>query len=135
LKTFSQLQAYEIFLVRDEEKKRALAEAALGQEFIAEAPIVLVFCANPSRSASRYGSRGRDLYSIQDATIACSFAMLAATSLGLGSCWVGAFDEEEVKKVLGIKEFRPIAILPIGYPAEKPYKTSRRSLKDLVHEI
>mgnify|MGYP000611816527 CR=1 FL=1 len=129
------LQAYEIFLVRDEGKKKALADAALGQEFIAEAPIVLVFCANPSRSASRYGSRGRDLYSIQDATIACSFAMLAATSLGLGSCWVGAFDEEEVKRVLGIKDLKPIAILPIGYPAEKPYVTGRRSLKDLVHEV
>jgi nitroreductase len=129
------LQAYEIFLVRDERKKEALADAALGQEFVAEAPVVLVFCANPSRSARRYGSRGRDLYSIQDATIACTFAMLAATSLGLGSCWVGAFDDEEVKRILGIKDLKPIAILPIGYPAQRPFPTSRRSLKDLVHEI
>lgn len=129
------LQGYEIFLVKDEKKKIALADAALGQDFIAEAPIVPVFCANPARSASRYGSRGRDLYSIQDATIACSFAMLAATSLGLSSCWVGAFDEEEVKRVLDIKHLKPVAILPIGYPAEKPYATGRRSLKDLVHEI
>lgn len=129
------LQAYEVFLVKDSKKKEFLANAALGQDFIAEAPIVFVFCANPARSAWKYGSRGRDLYSIQDATIACTFAMLAATSLGLGCCWVGAFNEEEVKRVLGIKDLKPVAILPIGYPAEKPYITGRRDLKDLVHEI
>lgn len=129
------MQAYEIFLVKDKKKKEELAVAAFEQEFIAEAPLVLVFCANPSRSAWKYGNRGKSLYSIQDATIACTFAMLTATSLGLGCCWVGGFDEKEVKKVLGIKNLIPVAILSIGYPAEKPYITSRRSLKDLVHEI
>lgn len=129
------LQAYEIFLVKDEKKKSALAEAAFGQKFVAEAPVVFVFCANPSRSAARYGARGRDLYSIQDATIAATFAMLAATDLGLASCWVGAFDEKEVKKILGVKDLKPIAILPVGYPAERPRITGRRDLKDLVHEI
>ncbi|MEM5831550.1 MAG: nitroreductase family protein [Candidatus Aenigmatarchaeota archaeon] len=129
------LQAYEIFVVKDKVKKEKLAFAAYSQDFIKEAPIVLVFCANPSRSEIKYGERGRDLYCIQDATIACTFAMLAATSLGLGCCWVGAFDEEMVKSILKVKNLKPIAILPIGYPAEKPYITKRRDLNDIVHKI
>ncbi len=129
------LQAYEIFLVRSEVKRKELAEAALGQDFIAKAPIVLVFCANPVVSAWKYGKRGAELYSVQDASIAAVFSILSATNLGLGSCWVGAFDEDEVRRILGVRNLRPIAIIPIGYPAEEPYITGRRSLNDLVHEV
>jgi len=130
------LQAYEIFLVKDPVKKRRLAEAALYQMFIADAPIVLVFCANPRRSSWRYGKRGEELYSIQDATIAAAFSMLACTALGLSSVWVGAFDERLVSAALGNPpNLRPIIILPIGYPGEEPEPTSRRSLKDLVHRL
>ncbi len=128
------LQSYKVFVVKNEEKRVELARAAFGQDFLTQAPVVLVFCADPEKSASRYGERGRELYSLQDATIACTFAMLAATALGLGSCWVGAFDEEDVKRVLGIEEsgLRPIALLPVGYPGEKPYPTPRRKLEEMV---
>lgn len=112
------LKAREIIIVESEEIKRKLSQAALGQDFIKEAPIVLVFYVVPSRSAAKYGERG-SLYAVQDATIAASFAWLQAVMLGLVGCWVGGFDEAEVKKVLEIKnDLRPIAILPIGYPAE-----------------
>jgi len=128
------LQSYEIFLVQDESKKRELASASLAQSFIAEAPIVLVFCANPERSGK--GKRGKDLYSIQDATIAASYCQLAATALGLASVWVGAFDDKEVLKVLGNPEgLMPIAIIPIGQAAEEPEVSSRRKLDDIVHKI
>lgn len=129
------LQAYEIVVVRDEEKRRALADAALGQEFIAQAPVVLVFLINPSRTKWRYGLRGVHLYCIQDATIAASYAQLAATALGLGSVWVGAFDSSRVSEIIGARgELTPVAILAIGYPGEEPEKTPRRPLSDLVHE-
>jgi len=60
---------------------------------------------------------------------------LAATELGLGSCWVGAFDEDGVRDVLNIqKNLKPVAILPIGYPAEKPKPRPRKSLSDLMEE-
>jgi nitroreductase len=99
-------------MVQDEKKKRELALASLAQSFVAEAPIVLVFCADPEASGKKYGKRGRSLYSIQDATIAASYAQLAATALGLASCWVGAFDDEEVLKVLGNPEgLFPVAII------------------------
>ena len=128
------LQAYEIYVVKDREIKRKLAKAALDQDFIAEAPVVLVFCANPLRSAVRYGKRGERLYCVQDATIATTFAMLMATNLGLGNVWVGAFDDDRVSEILKLPRFlKPIAILPIGYPAENPEFTGRRRLEDLVH--
>jgi nitroreductase len=129
------LQAYEIVVVRDTKIRAAPSRGALGQTFIAQAPVGLVFCANPQRSAGKYGRRGIQLYCVQDATIACAYAQLAATALGLGSVWIGAFDTAAVAQALGIgREWRPIALLPIGYPAESPEPTPRRTLNDLVHE-
>lgn len=128
------LQSYDIFIVGNKKMKDGLANAAGGQHFISEAPIVLVFCAVSSRSSRKYGSRGRELYSIQDTTIAAAYAQLAATALELASVWVGAFDENEAATVLGQKsEFRPLVIMPIGYTVEKPEITSRRRLEDGLH--
>ena len=127
------LQSYEIILIRDWRKKKKIAEASYNQNFIAQAPIVLIFCANFLRSI-RYGERGK-LYAIQDATIACAHAHLATTAVGLGSCWVGAFNEHEIKEIINAPEhIKPIAILPIGYGAQKPYKTLRRRLDEIVKE-
>jgi len=130
------LQAYEIYLVRSAKVRRALGSAALGQLFVASAPVALVFCAHPARAARPYGERGKRLYAIQDATIACTYAMVAATALGLATVWIGAFDENKVRSAIGGSEDQiPVAILPIGYHAERPASTSRRSLEDLVHSV
>ncbi len=127
------LQSFEIFVVEGQEHRTELAQAA-GQEFIQQAPIVLVFCTNPVRAEARYRQRGVTLYTLQDATIACTFAMLAASDLGLGSVWVGAYNEQDVMTVLGNPPgLRAVAMLPIGYPAENPEKRNRRLLEDLVH--
>ena len=123
------LQAFDIYLATRTENREALMRAAYDQEFVAQAPVVLVFCATPERSAVRYRERGETLYCIQDATIACTFAMLAATALGLGSVWVGAFDEDAAHKIIGAgPEHRPIAMLPIGYPNATPRIRPRRAL-------
>jgi nitroreductase len=130
------LQAYEIVLVRDPARKWKLASAAGGQEFLAQAPVVLVFCAHPARSSPRYAQRGERLYSVQDATIACTYAMLAATELGLASVWIGAFQDEAVSAALNLSEaWRPVAMLPVGYAAQPGRPTPRRELADLVHEV
>ena len=129
------LQSYEIYLVRDPERKAALVTAARGQEFLLQAPIVLVFCANGRRAEERYAMRGTDLYAVQDASIACTFAMLAVTTLGLASTWVGSFSEAQVSHLLGLPEDqRPVALLPMGYAAETPAARKRRPLGDLIHE-
>ncbi len=89
-------QAFEVYVVTRTDQRVELASAALDQNFMAQAPVVLVFCAHAARSAGKYGQRGADLYCIQDATIACTFAMLSATALELSTVWVGAFDESIV---------------------------------------
>jgi nitroreductase len=130
------LQGYEIYLVTNCDVIQALAHSTSGQDFIAQAPLALVFCAYPERSAQRYNERGRSLYCIQDATIACAYAQLAVTALGLASVWVGAFNEDAVRAAIGVgHDLRPVAFLPIGYAAETPERRSRRALVELVHRI
>lgn len=130
------LQAYEVYVVRREGQLVELAAAALSQDFLAAAPVVLVFCANPRRNRARYGERGRALYAVQDATIACTFAMLAATALGLATVWVGAFREDDVRRLVGAPPHeRPVALLPIGVAGERPERPSRRALDQIVHGI
>ena len=130
------LQGYEVYLVTGQACLQALAQAATGQDFIAQALLALVFCTHPARSAKKYGQRGATLYCVQDATIACAYAQLAVTALRLASVWVGAFNEETVRRVIGVgNDLRPIAILPIGYAAEIPEHRSRRALAELVHRI
>lgn len=129
------LQAYEIYLVSGSRKKEELAQAAYDQEFLAQAPVVLAFCSHAERSRGRYGKRGAELYCLQDATIACTFAMLAAAALSLATVWVGAFDEEAVRRVIGAPPgVVPVALLPIGNAAEAPPPRPRRPLNELVHE-
>lgn len=127
------LQAYKIVIVKDPRRRNALANAAWGQGFIAEAPVCFVFLAHPERSSRKYGQRGSELYCVQDATIAASYAELAATALGLASTWVGAFDDEAVAKTVeATGTERPVAILPIGYAAETPDITPRRPINEIL---
>ncbi|WP_457550493.1 nitroreductase family protein [Archaeoglobus sp.] len=127
------LQARDFIVVREENTKLKLAKAALKQMFIAEAPIVIVVCANYPRSMRVYGERGR-LYAEQDATAAVENILLAVHMLGLGAVWVGAFDEVEVMNLLGIPDYaRPIAIIPVGYPAEEPKRRERYPIDYLTH--
>lgn len=129
------LQAFKVAVARDPAVRRGLAKAAFDQEFVAQAPLVLVFFADPSASAVKYGGRGKALYAVQDATIACAYAQLAACAAGLGACWVGAFRDRDVRAALGVGEdLLPVALLPLGYPAEEPRITPRRSLPEMVLE-
>jgi nitroreductase len=130
------LQGYEVYLVTNRDVMQALARSTNGQDFITQAPLALVFCAHPARSAQKYGQRGSTLYCVQDATIACAYAQLAVTALGLASVWVGAFDEEAVRAAIGVgHDLRPVAFLPVGYAAEAPEHRSRRALVELVHRV
>ena len=126
-------QPWHFVVVRSERTKELLVEAAYGQNFVAESPVVIVVCANPGRSAGRYGSRGVQLYCLQDTAAATEHILLAVTALGLGACWVGAFDERAASQVLDLPtDLRPVAMVPIGYPIARHQRTSRRSLKEVV---
>lgn len=128
------IQPWEFIIIRKPEIKRRLAEAALGQIFIEEAPVVIVVCADEDRSSIGYGLRGKFLYCIQDTAAAIQNIHLVAYSHGLGTCWVGAFREEEAREILVIPHgVRPVAIIPVGYPAEFPPPRSRRPISQVVH--
>lgn len=114
------LQSRKFYFVSNQKTKKELAIAASNQDFIATAPLIIVGCTD-ERIALRYGERGKNLYSICDTAASIQNMMLLAHNEGLGSCWVGTFNEKEVAKILKLPEkLRPIAIIPIGYPAEKP---------------
>jgi nitroreductase len=128
------IQPWEFIIVRKPKIKRRLVEAALDQVFIEEAPAVIVVCANEVRSSQGYGVRGETLYCIQDTAAAIQNIHLTAYSLGLGTCWVGAFREEEAREILKIpRGIRPVAIIPVGYPAEAPTPRMRKSISQIVH--
>jgi nitroreductase len=127
-------QPWHFIVVRGQEVKVALAGAAYGQGFVTEAPVVIVVCAEPERSAMRYGARGRELYCLQDTAAATEHILLAAVGLGLGACWVGAFDEAAAARALALPStLRPVAIVPIGQPVvETEGRTSRRPLSEVT---
>ncbi|MDI6591931.1 MAG: nitroreductase family protein [Patescibacteria group bacterium] len=129
------LQSRKFYFVFDEKTKERLVEAALGQNFITQASLVVVGCAD-EKIVFRYGERGKNLYSICDVSASIQNLLLVAKENNLGSCWIGAFDEKEVSEILNLpKNLRPIAIVPVGYPAEKPSVPPRISKKETIKII
>ncbi len=119
------MQSRKFYFVFNHGVKKRLAKAALSQNFIAEAPLVVVACLD-RRIAVRYGERGINLYGIQDVSASVMSMMLAALEQGLGTVWVGAFNEFEVFEILEMPDhLRPIAIIPVGYSAKMPEPTPR----------
>ncbi|MEK6931867.1 MAG: nitroreductase family protein [Thermoproteota archaeon] len=127
------LQSFRIYIVKDRMKKEKLVHAAHKQEYV-NAPLLLVFCTQPTKIKKMMGMRGEHLFSIQDATIAASYAQLAATALGLASVWIGNFNEKSVQKIIKTT-LRPISILPIGYPNESPQSKKTKKINEIVRSI
>lgn len=128
------IQPWEFVIVRNPEMKKQLAIAAHEQSFMEQAPVVIVVCANEILSSQGYGARGETLFCLQDTAAAVQNMLLTAYSLGLGTCWIGAFEEDEVSDVLKIPEgVRPVALVPVGYPAKIGVLRSKRSMEQIVH--
>lgn len=116
-------QPWRFIVVRDPDQRRRLAEAARGQMFIADAAAVLVAIADPEASPR---------WCEKDVMIAMENMVLAATELGYGSCYIGAFEEEGVKSLLKIPDgLRVVALLPIGVPDEAPQQRPRKGLNEV----
>ena len=127
------VQPWRFLVVRDDDMKRKLAEAALGQVFLTEAPVVIVVCADLAAHSLSYGQRGKELYAIQDTAAATENMLLAATALGLGACWVGAFREEDAAGALRlVKDLRPLALVPIGYAVREVEQPRKMDCKRLT---
>jgi len=126
------LQSRKFFFVLRKETRAKLAIAAFKQEYVAEAPLVVVACMD-SRITYHYGERGVSLYAPQDVAASVQNLMLAAHSLGLGTVWVGAFNEGRVSEILSLpSHLRPLALVPVGYPAEAPEPPPRVKREEAV---
>jgi len=121
-----------IILVDDKGKKAQLAEAALNQSFIAEAPYVAIVCSDAKQCILSYSKRG-EMYARQQAGAAIENMFLKAIDLGLATCWVGAFDENAVKRILNIpNEVDVEALLPLGYSVEKKVMKKKPDLNKMI---
>ena len=125
----SNRQEWKFIVVRGKETRKKLKKAALGQAFVAQAPVVIVACATETE---RVMACGQSAYTV-DVSIACAYMILQAFELGLGTCWLGAFNEGEVKDILKIPEhIRVVTMIPLGYPDQPPLMKSRKSLDEIV---
>jgi nitroreductase len=124
-------QPWKFIIVNDEEIKKKLIPACRGQAFIAEAPIIVVGCALLNEA---WGGMGGYMSSYPvDLAIAIDHLTLIATEEELGTCWIGAFDEGEVKKILKVPEdVRVVALTPLGYPLSKKPPTPRKALTEII---
>ena len=125
----SNRQDWKFIVVKNRETRRKLAKAAFGQSFIGEAPVVIVACGTEPKAML---ACGQPMYTV-DVSIACAYMILQAYELGLGTCWIGAFKEDEAKKILNVPEHvRVVAMTPLGYPNQPPSQKSRKSLDQIV---
>jgi nitroreductase len=127
-------QVQEFIIVKDPAIKKKLRKVAVDQEYVERAPVLIVVCSNTSRSVGRYGSRGKEFYSIIDGAFASLLILLTTVNEGIGACFVGAFQDKMVSRILELPEHvRPIGIVCIGYPAEEPERIERIPLRKLVY--
>jgi nitroreductase len=125
-------QPWHFVLVQELEQRGRLAQACRGQSFLAEAPLIVVGCGREPEAYQNMGGYWNSL--AVDLAIALDHLTLAAAAEGLGTCWIGAYDEDQVRAVLGIPpDVRVIALLPVGYPAVEPRATPRKSLDEIVY--
>jgi nitroreductase len=131
------VQPWKFFVVEDADTRKELARAALNQAWMADAPVVIVVCADLARAEKTYGERGRTLYALQDTAAAAQNILLGATALGLGTCWVGAFNERMVAAVFDLETqlLRPVAMIPLGHPAKTAKAPARRPAEDIMSII
>ena len=129
------LQPWEFIVVKDPAVRAKLAKAAFDQTWVATAPVIIATCADIQRVGKRYGSRG-SFYSLVDTAFASLLILLGVVELGLGACFVGAYDSIEVAKIFGLPDHvRPVGLITIGYPAERPRRptTPKIPLSKRVH--
>jgi nitroreductase len=125
------LQPWKFILVRDSSLKQKIAEASNGQSFMAEAPLIVVGCGFPDACYSRMGNYMKSWP--VDVAIALEHLILQAQEEGLGTCWIGAFEERDVKSILKIPEdVKVLALTPLGFPDVVPVSRERKKLEEII---
>jgi nitroreductase len=127
-------QPWIFIVITDAEKRKKLVPACMNQEFIAQAPVIIVACGREEYAYTKMGGYWNSLP--VDIGIAVEHLMLAAEAEGLGTCWIGAFIEEEVRAILEVPaEVKIVALTPVGYPAAEKSFRPRKELREIImHE-
>lgn len=126
-------QGFEIYHIKNPDVKAKLIEAANNQPYV-NAPVLLVFCMDPSRVKMNFPPSIIKKFSVQDATLAAAYAQLAAHALGLSTVWIGMIDEQKVMQAISTS-LVPSCMLCIGYPQKMLQSKPKRNLSELIHEI
>ncbi|MBN2379367.1 nitroreductase family protein [candidate division WOR-3 bacterium] len=122
-------QPWKFIVVKDSARRKALAKAAKEQQFVAEAPVVIAAIA---LEPDRIMTCGVSAAAV-DLSIATDHMQLSAVEQGLGSCWIGAFYQEDIKQILGVpSQYKVIALLTLGYPADQPGFKNRKPIEEIV---
>ena len=112
------MQSWHFYVVTDQKVKSKLAEASAIAAWATTAPVMFVVCTDPAEIVARFGDRAENLFTVQDTAAAIENLLLCATDMGLGGCFMGAFNEDKFREIVGIKEgHRPVAVVPVGVPA------------------
>ena len=134
-------QCWKFIIVKDKKIINDLSKTSIINRWLKNVPIIIIACGNPKES----GYRNDISYFIVDVSIALEHLVLAATDKGLGTCWIGGFNEKKVKKILGIPDnIRVVALTQLGYPAEKKHiigkiakivtqSKKRKSMDEIIH--
>jgi nitroreductase len=124
-------QEWKFLVVKNAETRDKLVDACHGQTMVGEAPILIAAC---STESDQIMPCGQYAYTV-DLSIALSFMILQATELGLGTCWLGAYDENMVKKILGIPDdIRVVGMITVGYPDENPAARPRKTIEEIFKQ-
>ncbi len=127
------MQNWRFIVVTDHPAIKELYNHCLHQEVVYNAQTIIIVCGVTDKAESMYGLRGKRLYTVQNCACAIENMLLAAHALGLGACWIGAFDEDKIATMFNIKEnARPQAIITLGYPDEKPL-SDRKDLESVTY--
>lgn len=140
------MQAWEFVIVIDPQARRKLVDTTdagitardgvFTQEWIMDAPVVIIVCYDVKRMTARYGQKGRKLMTLLDCMGCVANMLLAVTHFGLGACCVIGFDPDQLKQALPIpKELTPLLLVPLGYPAEHPLPPFRLPVEDVIRLV
>lgn len=128
------LQDWRFILVTDRTLIKQVAGYSIEQYWIQTAPVLVIVCAVPEKHEMYYGLRGKRLYNIQDCAAAIENLLLAATDADLGTCWIGAFEEEKIRALFNIPaDVRPQAIISMGYSDETPKDRQLLPIEQIVY--
>jgi nitroreductase len=130
------LQPWFFYVVKNDALKKKLCTLSFDQPSVAQAPVVFAVCAVPEESAKQYGPAGRDFFCIQDTAAAVQNLLLAVHDMGYGAVWIGVLKEKEIAECLGLPAGqRPVALIPVGRPAETPKPFDRKGWRNVSKTI